>query len=371
MKLLRVTPSYASREKPGSGLNAYYHSKFGSNETLVLTESKELNYLESSTNVILKPIKVNMSSLAKPNAPIFFQILKGFLKIFRSFEFLFKSIKHLHRFRPTIVHLYTPIHLATGIYCKLVFNSILVISLHGTDSFRIKKAPILRRLLLFSDRVLLMSENMRKDINISSRLVTFLGNGYDNDIFYNDEKSSRKKQIIAVGNLRWQKDHHTLIKAFSKFKKKYPDYRLIIVGDGDLKLDLEKLIKSLGLESFVKLAGALPSKSVANIMRQSDFFCLSSVSEGFPKVILEALACGLPVLSTDVGDISDVVKDAGIIVKPSSVECLYEGMLLMKEKNQLVRSREFHGLIGLRSWKNISIKLDNIYKSLLLKKKNE
>jgi len=367
MRVLRVTPSYASPDRPGSGLNAFYHSKFSVNKTLILTESKNIKYFCNKNDVILKPINVNMGSLAKPDASILFQIFKGYSKILRSLEFLFKALKHIHVFKPELVHLYSPIHLVTGIYCKLVFDSTLVISLHGTDSFRIKKNRVLRSLLLFSDKVLLMSESMRKDINIPNDLGAYLGNGFDDNIFNKNNEVAKNKQIITVGNLRWQKDHHTLIKAFSEFQKIYTDYNLIIVGDGELKSELEDLIESLNIKSKVTLKGALSPHDVASLMKQSEFFCLSSVSEGFPKVILESMACGLPVLTTNVGDISTVVNDAGIIVKPSCVDSLYSGMLAMVDQHKSLKSAISNSNIHLRSWRNITTKLDDIYKSLIAK----
>ena len=103
--------------------------------------------------------------------------------------------------------------------------------------------------------------------------------------------------VVTVGRLDSQKGHDVLIKAFSNIVSNYPDWRLVIFGEGCLRDELEMLIKSLGLENNVFLPGRV--KNPENIIGNADIFILSSRYEGFPNALLEAMACGLPVISTD------------------------------------------------------------------------
>ena len=106
-----------------------------------------------------------------------------------------------------------------------------------------------------------------------------------------------EKYICSMGSFRLAKGHWHLIKAFSTIADKIPNYKLVILGDGQYRDKYEKLIEKLGLSNRVVLPGfANPPYS---IISHSDLFIFSSVFEGFGHSIIEAMACGVPVLSTD------------------------------------------------------------------------
>ena len=102
--------------------------------------------------------------------------------------------------------------------------------------------------------------------------------------------------LLAVGRLRFQKDYPTLIKAFALVRDKRP-VRLIIVGDGPVRTRLQEMAAALGVESDVYLAGYADNPYAW--MARATLFVLSSAWEGLPAVLIEALACGCPVVSTD------------------------------------------------------------------------
>jgi glycosyltransferase involved in cell wall biosynthesis len=121
--------------------------------------------------------------------------------------------------------------------------------------------------------------------------------------------------LTFVGRLDRQKDPELLLDSFSLACALNPTLHLIIVGDGVLRPELEERIAASPDLVQVRLLGALPSRRIAELLRASDLFVLSSAYEGMPIAVLEALATGLPVVSTDVGEIRRVVKDGinGII----------------------------------------------------------
>lgn len=102
--------------------------------------------------------------------------------------------------------------------------------------------------------------------------------------------------ILGVGRLDPQKDFKTLIHAFKQVFEKQ-DCNLIILGEGELRPELEKLIKSLNLDDNVQLPGFVDNPYAW--MSHADLFVLSSIREGFGNVIVEAMACGTPIVSTD------------------------------------------------------------------------
>ena len=132
--------------------------------------------------------------------------------------------------------------------------------------------------------------------------------------------------VLGVGRLTPQKDFATLIKAFAQVRKQR-DCRLVILGEGDLRVDLEGLIRDLNLSADVLLPGF--SENPFAWMRKCDVFVLSSAWEGLPTVLIEALASGAKVISTDCpSGPSEILEDGkwGAIVPVGEVESLKESM---------------------------------------------
>jgi glycosyltransferase involved in cell wall biosynthesis len=114
-------------------------------------------------------------------------------------------------------------------------------------------------------------------------------------------------RIGTVARLVDVKDQVTLIRAFHKVHQAYPLAELCFLGDGPLRRDLESLSKQLGLSRSITFQGASPN--VAEFLSRLDLFALSSLSEGLPLAILEAMSAGLPIVSTRVGGICEVAPE--------------------------------------------------------------
>lgn len=108
---------------------------------------------------------------------------------------------------------------------------------------------------------------------------------------------SREKRIVTVGRLSQQKNQKLLIEAFSKITKKYPDFMLELYGEGELKEELIDYVKKRGLTSRVCFKGAV--QDIRRRIENASLFVLSSDYEGIPNALIEAMALGLPVISTD------------------------------------------------------------------------
>jgi glycosyltransferase involved in cell wall biosynthesis len=134
---------------------------------------------------------------------------------------------------------------------------------------------------------------------------------------------SQGVRLLTVGNLVEIKGHRHLIDALGRLHALGTDARLDIVGDGELRSELEERVDRLGLESSVRFHGVLSKQGVAEAMRAADIFVLPSLWENMPCVLAEAMASGLPSVASRVGGIPEVIDHrVGLMVEPGSSEAL-------------------------------------------------
>jgi len=153
--------------------------------------------------------------------------------------------------------------------------------------------------------------------------------------------SEKNKIIIFVGRLESSKNPLLLIESFFSLKKRYSDVILLIVGTGSFEKIMIKKIKEYGLEEEIKLLGAISSEEVSKLLKSSDIFLMTSAYEGMPVSVLEALASGLPVISTDVGEVGKVVRSgfSGLLVSGQNKEDIAEAVIKVLNNNRKFNSR--------------------------------
>ncbi|MBA7508993.1 D-inositol-3-phosphate glycosyltransferase [subsurface metagenome] len=141
--------------------------------------------------------------------------------------------------------------------------------------------------------------------------------------------SKNDKIILSVGRLEGAKNPFLLIDSFYNLVKYNLNVKLLIVGTGSLEKDVIKRVKKYNLQENVKFLGVISSDDVMKLMKISDVFLMTSAFEGMPMSALEALASGLPVVSTDVGEIKMAVKDgiSGLLVPDNSAESIARAVL--------------------------------------------
>jgi GalNAc-alpha-(1->4)-GalNAc-alpha-(1->3)-diNAcBac-PP-undecaprenol alpha-1,4-N-acetyl-D-galactosaminyltransferase len=144
-----------------------------------------------------------------------------------------------------------------------------------------------------------------------------------------------KKWVIAMGRLTYQKGFDILLSAFHKIAHKYSDWQLIILGEGQLRPEIEHLREHLELTHQVILPGVI--RNPFPLLKQSKFFVLSSRFEGFGNVLIEAMACGLPVISTDCpSGPREIIRDGvdGILVPNEDISALTAAMDCLMSNEQ-------------------------------------
>ena len=135
-------------------------------------------------------------------------------------------------------------------------------------------------------------------------------------------QSSKLNRIISVARLYPQKNQKMMIEAFARIADEFPDWQLVIFGEGPLRSSLELLVKSIQLEGRVLLPGR--TEHVIEELRKSKIFCLSSDYEGMSNSMIEAICVGLPIVSTKVSGTKELVeeKGTGLLVDLNDVDSM-------------------------------------------------
>jgi len=232
---------------------------------------------------------------------------------------LFSILKYLKSHKPDVMlsalgHI-NILAIIAKIFSRVKFR--LVISEHAIQSLLAKNSHKLREKIIpffmwllyrFSDHVIAVSNGVAESVldtsSISPNKITTIYNPiiyehqiqHHNEVNINSNFNNSNFKIIAVGRLSPEKDYYTLLKAFEVIKKSY-NAHLLILGEGDERSKIESFIRSLNLTNYVTLLGFVEIPSA--YIYKCDVLCLSSISEGFGNVIVEALAVGVPVVSTN------------------------------------------------------------------------
>lgn len=206
-------------------------------------------------------------------------------------------------------------------------------------------SPITTILVAVSKRVRLLAEEKEY---VSSNKIEVILNGIPRLKNASDETVQKLRvelgvkknqlMVLSIGRLSIQKGHTYLIDAISRLSLEYKNYlRFFIAGSGDLHNELENKIRELKIENQISLLGI--RKDIPALLQAADIFVLPSIWEGLPLVILEAMSAGLPILTTDVEGIDDVIinGESGIVTPLKDSYSLVDNLTYMVNNESLRR----------------------------------
>lgn len=175
-------------------------------------------------------------------------------------------------------------------------------------------------------------------------------------------------QILCVTRITPRKGVRYLIEAFSQLYKKYPNLNLQIVGEGDEKSGLEKIVKELEIEKQVNFVGLVPHEKLPAYYQSAGVYVLPSLNEGMSNSMLEALGAGLPLLATDTGGTKELIEDGvnGFVLKMKNVADIVEKLEI------LIKDAELRKKMGAASrtkaegmsWEKVAEKYISLIKGL-------
>lgn len=229
-----------------------------------------------------------------------------------------------------------------NIFSKIKYEKVLIdVGTNVSVAFPTGLNRLFRKYILTkADYVVTVSKGVQKDIiqnfGISENRTKTIYNSCDIDSIKKNSMKKNKhisislpdKYILTVGSFRRPKGHWHLIKAFSTIANDFPNYKLVICGEGPYRKEYEKLIKLLGIQNRVLMPGFLNPPHA--VMSSSELFVFSSIYEGFGNVIIEAMACGVPVISTDCeyGPREILAPNMSLIEEIKEPICAKYGMLV-------------------------------------------
>jgi len=281
---------------------------------------------------------------------IYFQKPQGF-----SFWTLLKVYKHLNYFRPDIIH--TNLSACSYVIPWALINGVKII--HTIHNIPCKEAipkilKVLLRLLYKLKKVVpvaisdIIANETISYYNLKSAEVETIYNPVDLSLYDVESKNSKEDEYVKfvnVARFTKVKNQATLVEAISIISKKYKNIKMLLIGDGELRAEVEAMVDNYNLKDVITFTGNI--SNVYEKLKQSDIFVLSSHYEGLPLSILEAMAAGLPIIATNVGGVPDVVTDNGILVEDNNLSQLVEAMV------KLIENKELRLRMGEASRKNV------------------
>jgi len=260
------------------------------------------------------------------SVPGLFKSLDGFFMAIGC-RHIMKKLKDQKRFNIIDAHFGYPDGYAATLLGKWLSVPVCI-TMRGTEvphASLVSRRVRLIRALRNASRIFSVSESLRQhaiSLGIDGDKITVVGNGVDTQRFYPVDKTEARKAfalpldakvMITVGGLVERKGFHRVIEIMPALMKKIPDLHYLIIGgasaEGDWTEKLKGMVQEAGLEQRVHFLGTMSSDKLKQPLSSADVFVLSTRNEGWANVILEAMACGVPVIASDVGGNAEVVAN--------------------------------------------------------------
>lgn len=314
----------------------------GGAEKLIVETVPELVKLGNHVDVLL--LNSNKTpfyeKLQATNSCRIFALGKSFYNPF----YIFKIIPFLKNYDVVHVHLFPALYFAVFAKVFSLSKVKFVFTEHNTNNRRLENSKyqfIERWIYKNYDQIISITnqvkEVLKEKLMIEDKKIITIENGINlSDIYEAPLRnrvslgfSNEDKLIVMVAAFREQKDQDTVIKSIKKLPEKY---KLILVGDGVRRTQLESLVDTLNLKNRVFFMGF--RSDVYSIIKMCDIAVLSSHWEGFGLAAAESMACGIPTIASNVPGLADVVDSGGLLFEKGNVEDLKEKILSLENADR-------------------------------------
>jgi len=269
-------------------------------------------------------------------------------------EWLYKSKRHyrklLQKKHYDLVHAF--FGFPSGYLCYKTASKVpYIISLRGSDvpgaNVRLKLdykilAPLFKSIWKKASAISANSEGLKqRAVNfMPSADIGIICNGVDVEMFRPDANKPDVDllRLITVGRLSPTKRIDMLIEAVELLNRNGPKVSLKVIGGGSLEGQLKQMTASKGLSDIIEIAGRVESEKMPQLYRQADIFVSATMQEGMSNAMLEAMACGLPIVSTKCEGLSELIVDNGIIVQDDNAGSIAEAVKKLSGEKESCRA---------------------------------
>jgi glycosyltransferase involved in cell wall biosynthesis len=293
---------------------------------------------------------------------------------------IFRQVRRLHQARPFDVMaglwMY-PDGVAASVVARLLDIPLVLVGL-GCDVNVCMAEPLKRAQILSSVRraaaVIVVDETLKTRLvsgGAAPEKIVAIPNGVDQQRFEIRDRgetaralglSGRGRRIVFVGRLSPEKGLPTLIAAMPALVSRQPDVTLHVVGDGECRGEYEQLARQLGLEHAIRFVGAASHGDVPRWISAGDVLCLPSLREGCPNIVIEALACGRPVVGAAVGGVPALLSDeTGVLVAAGDAAGF--SAALERALGHSWDPAEIRRSVAARTWTQVADRYLDVFKS--------
>lgn len=219
-----------------------------------------------------------------------------------------------------------------------------------------------------ADAIIAVSEYTKKELvrvlNISPDKIHVVPNGVNLKRFKPLKRKNTGRRIGYVGGLGKRKNVKTLIRSFALVLEEIPDAELVIGGTGPQKENLKILTKQLGITSRTKFVGFIPNNKMNEFYNSLDIFVFPSLGEGFGMPVLEAMAAGVPVITSNVSSLPEICDSAAILVPPRKSMTLAQKISLLIKNKKMRERMKRKGIENSKrfSWEKAAKKTIRVYR---------
>lgn len=239
---------------------------------------------------------------------------------------------------------------------------------HKKDNVNLLLIPLESILYFITDKIVLYSHNLEKAWNLqkySAKILIAHEHFIDTSTFTElAPQAGRPFTIGYIGRLSEEKGVQNFVRALPLVFCGHKDLRVLIGGDGDLKETIKVTLEKERLSPYINLSGWISREELPWYLNQIQLLVLPSYSEGLPNIVLEAMACGTPVLATPVGAIPDIIEDGktGFIMENNNPDCIARNIqrvlestnlndIAMNAKKIIVRDFTFENTV--KQWRHV------------------
>jgi glycosyltransferase involved in cell wall biosynthesis len=387
LTVLFITPWYPTKEIPaGMFVQEFARAVHLYNDVVVLHHAGKRKDLKKVWHVependssITKGIPTYRFWYRESPVPQTSFMFFGLWSLLQAFRYIVRQ-----GYLPDIIHVHVYAFGALAIFLKKLYAIPVVITEHSSSilqkNLNLRQKFLAQFAFQRADAVLPVSQSLRQAVENYgvNKYCQVVPNVVDTQLFKPDQlipPKEKTKQVLFVGRLDscQKKGILYLLRALAQLRQKRNDWQLDIVGDGAARPKYEQMAEDLGIYRKVAFHGHKFKDDVAQFMRQCDFFVLPSLTETFSVVLIEALSCGKPVITTYSGGPEEfVTKDVGLLVEPGDTLALMQAIDHMLDHYTEYSPEQLANYVRQRfSYEIVGRILDNVYRDTYARNKRK